>query len=433
MQKIAIIGAGASGLIASIAASVAAEVYSNPAEVTIYEASKKPARSILRSGNGRCNFSHMKISGKEYNDPKFVSKTFDELVVIEQSLSGKFFTKSDVKYIANVVETIMCALGVTYIHIDGRTYPSTKKASTISEALLRACEIHGVAIKCGHSVEAIERTDTGKAKAKKYILKFAEGEPVFADRVIVACGGAVQIDGALSYLPHVDFEPVLGPLAVEEAKLCSRMDNVRVDCAVKVLHDSQEVFSEEGEVLFRKYGVSGIVVFNASRFARPGDKIVLDFFPELKPVQLYIWFGDRLRAMLLSSKNNVTYLDFLRGMLPVEVSKAVLDVADVAPDRLFTKEDMGFKNNKPLAHLQRVLDTLKGFELICKDIADASIAQVTRGGIANSALNPKTLEVKNCKGLYITGEALDIDAPCGGYNLHWAFSSGFVAGMCAAQ
>ena len=205
---------------------------------------------------------------------------------------------------------------------------------------------------------------------------------------------------------------------------------VRLSCDAKG-------FSEEGELLFRSYGISGIVVFNASRFVEAGDVVSLDFIPERPLARLIDLL--QARAAFLEQRNGSapTALDLLRGFFVPEVAHAIVRSAiancrGAVGDRSMAAE-IGTACLLDEAMIEAVAKAIKSFELEVKGIGDAGQCQVQRGGFCSGSVNAKTMEASAVSGLYLCGEALDVDAPCGGYNLHWAWSSGLLAGLSIAR
>lgn len=397
MKKIAIIGAGASGLAAAVSAAqavaqnvTAAADAQQCCEISVFEASDRVGKSILASGNGRCNFSNRLISADVYRNAIFVGEALKALPPAEVL---SYFQK----------------LGLTWIEdSEGRLYPLSNKASSVLDVLRFALEDHGVKVQCETKVSEIVPTQGG------YRLSFAStaapaNSSIF-DSVIVACGGKI----ARSILPH-DYrysepEPLLGPLRTDTEKIRG-LNNIRVKCEISC-HVVGAHIKEQGEVLFRDYGVSGIAVFNFSRFLASGDKLAIDFLPDISEDEMPAYMQKRYSSLGMRPAQK-----FLTGMLQKEVARAVLKSIDLSPEKPLQQDD-----------IPRLTDALKHFTLEVKGIADSKQCQVNRGGFDVDSFDPHTMESRSHQNLYLVGEALDIDAPCGGYNLHWAWTSGILAG-----
>lgn len=412
-------GFGGSGAACALAAA--------PSEVVLFEADERVGRSILATGNGRCNFSNAHIDPALYRNDAFVAQAMEtaaEAADLAASLStcGKGAIGGlDPAAEANSVHRFFAEHGLVWREDDeGRLYPVTNKATTVLEVLRAAAAACGVREVCGRrAVKVVPPNELGEC----FHVHFADGSVEHADAVIVACGGHLGAKAACgllpSDLPYRSPHPVLGPLKTDTAVIRA-LDNIRVRCAASLRRAGETLAREEGEVLFRSYGVSGIAVFNLSRFAAPGDELVLDFFPQLPHERLTAALFAR-RKRLLQTGTLVTCGDALRGMLLPLVADAVLERAGLrAADELA-------KGAVP-----RIAAALKEFPLEVQGIADAKRCQVTSGGFDVSAFDSVTLQAKAYPGLYVVGELLDVDAPCGGYNLHWAFLSGLAAGEAAA-
>ena len=442
---VAIVGGGASGI--ATACSVAARARAAQADVRVVmiEAGRRLGSSILRSGNGRCNFSHADIAAAAFNHPVFVSRAFDAL---ERSFAEPC---SDGEHSVgamheNEVLRWFARLGLVWREAPqsgGLLYPFSNKAISVLEVLQAELDRLGVEVCCGVAVSDITQQDgrfqlelrlTGEGKGIAGDAHSGKGTPndgvlFAADRVVIACGGRAQpaLDSLSIFkgLDRVAPVPVLGPLRTETTYL-SGLDGirarVRLSCAAKD-------FSEEGELLFRTYGVSGIVVFNASRFVETGDVIMLDFVPE-RPLERLIELL-RKRACLLASERGAqpTYAELLQGFFLPEVALALI---------AFSAEETGAGRlvaDSPVdeAGIETLARAIKGFALTVVGPEDPKQCQVIRGGISVDAIDTDTMEARTLQGAHLVGEALDVDGPCGGYNLHWAWASGLVAGAAIVR
>ncbi|MBE6466502.1 aminoacetone oxidase family FAD-binding enzyme [Denitrobacterium detoxificans] len=400
---ICIVGGGASGLAAAITAARAGR------SVVVLECDYEHGRSIKRTGDGRCNIANAHTHAGLYRNECFVEQAF-RACSPERALA---FLES-------------CGL-VLRQESEGRLYPQANKATSVVDALLLAAQRAGVRIELGCSVTSVlpygdawqvaydrmQLPQTSKrVTARDLAAARAHAQAMqLQARSVVYCAGG---DAPTSVLPATvkvhPSVPVLGPLATDVAPIAG-LDKVRVKCALQ----SGDV-REEGEVTFREYGVSGIAAFNLSRLVRPGDVIAIDFLPACE--------GDSAEALLqrrLGVMEPCTAEEFCVGMLLPEVAHAVLHAA-------------GLKGRGPMSQdgVALLARTLKAFPLVVKGLGDERLCQVHRGGVAVEAVRPETMEVAGQPGLYVCGEALDVDAPCGGYNLHWAWVSGIVAGEAAS-
>ena len=397
MRHVAVIGGGAAGLAAAIAAAQAG------ARVTVHEARERVGQKLLATGNGRCNLTNTGVVPAAYNAPAFVAPALAQHGCEE---TRAWFAQ----------------LGLlTVEEREGRVYPLSNTANSVLDVLRAACERLGVQVLTGQRVQRIADVAAG------------------ADAVVVACGGGSML---LETAGHalVPAQPALCSLACDVQPLRG-LAGVRAKAQVSVLAGAAAGtagtsvapaggpaadvpgavrFREVGEVQFKDYGVSGVVVFDASRFARPGDVLVLDFMPQLAQEELAALLAQRLQA-LAAGDAAPTYEQLLCGMWHTRVNAAVLRAA-------------GCKSSAPAnaAALAGVAQAAKGLRTQVKGPGDVKHAQVTRGGAALAQFDAATLQSRLQPGLYAAGEALDVDGRCGGYNLHWAWASGRVAGACAA-
>lgn len=392
-RRVVVVGAGASGMAAAIAAAVSG------ASVCLLEAHAKPGRTVMASGNGRCNFANADLAPERYNDPAFVSR------VMGDDPLGRILDFFE-------------HLGLWWSSDgEGRLYPRSRAAASVLDALTGALARAGVDMRLGTRVVGLER------RGGIWAVRCDGLTDVPADAVVWAAGGGTaEIPVRDAGLPGVAERPVLCPLALDPRPPKS-LDGVRIACAVELRSGKTRVDRSEGEVLFRPYGISGIVVFDLSRIALPGDTVALDMLPDVGE--------DHLRAILArrcderggelgTPSGRLTFLD---GALHPKLARCLMaGVCGEDGRRTLDGRAIG-----------RLAQTLKSWEFGVAGTADESHAQVTRGGLALDAFDPMSLAARGCGGLYACGEALDVDGACGGYNLAWAWVSGMVAGVAAAR
>ncbi len=469
MKRIAVVGGGASGLAAAVAASEhlrvmrmrsgngaagahggvrladeergetfaadggSGEQTLEPCEVVVYEADERVGRSILATGNGRCNFSNAHLGDGDFRNADFVS---DALC----ALQGRHMAYRGKRTMRVMEEDPVCEFfaerGLAWREEDdGRRYPATNKASTVLDVLRAAAAAGGAHEECGRGVAGIEAP---RGEGGRFTLRMADGVLVRADAVVLACGGRAGMGagvggrsaGALApagpagpagfAFKASEVRPVLGPLKTETHAI-KGLDGVRVRCAAELWRAGKRLVRERGEVLFRTYGVSGIAVFDLSRKARAGDTVVIDFLPSVRECDLQAFTNSR-RKRMARHKMVATCEDFLRGLVLPSVGRAVCAYAGVAAGAPADKEE-----------LAQVTAALKHFPLKVQGAADVRQCQVARGGLAVEAFDPCTMEARELPGFFAAGEALDVDARCGGFNLHWAWASGILAGLAAAE
>lgn len=373
-KKLLIIGGGAAGLAAAAAGAQCG------AEVTILERVDRVGKKLLQTGNGRCNLTNISVSPDAYNAPEFVAPVLEAL----PAMSIRSFFED---------------LGLlTYADSEGRVYPISDAAASVLDVLRLAARDAGVEIVCG--AEAV-------SLAPDATIQTADGRTYHGDAVIVSTGGGTALLESIGH-SMVPFSPILCPLKTDTAMIRG-LSGQRIRCGVTLKRKGENVVSMRGEVLFRDYGVSGIVIFDLSRYAKKGDQILLDLFPDMDYKELCKLLFQRQRLFPHRAEE-----EFLTGLFHSRIAAALLRQA-------------GGADPKALASL------IKGLPLQVQGCGDPKQAQVTRGGASLSEFDPVTLRSRLHPRLFATGEALDIDGRCGGFNLHWAFASGITAARAAME
>ncbi|MBQ9069664.1 MAG: NAD(P)/FAD-dependent oxidoreductase [Eggerthellaceae bacterium] len=453
---IAIVGGGASGLAAAIAAARTASGAGRSVSVAVLEASERVGRSILKTGNGRCNFSNEHVAdGRmlfDYHNAAFFREVLGTLCNQNAVSAGtEVEGLPDARIVGeqggtrpDPVLDFFEGLGLEWRQeAEGRRYPLANKASVVLDVLRAEAARLGVKEACGCPVRAVEPP---REEGALFTLCLEDGVFWRAKVVVVACGGeaigrielpsgasggnGLEVDVApLVALPA---SPVLGPLRCsdESCRLTRELDNIRVRCTVSLFRpqdasDSRElvlVRAEPGEMLFRAYGVSGICVFDLSRAAQPGDTLSIDLLDPLVPRIQARGYLERRRDQLLALYDSLDCARFLRGLVLPRVADVLLKYAGL--------QDGDALDDAALDSLESAL-TMLSLEVVGVGAPDQ--CQVRRGGLSVASFDPATMEACALPGLFACGEALDVDGPCGGYNLHWAWASGLVASMSAAR
>lgn len=427
MKRIAIIGGGAAGLAASIAAAEAlrqacGRSHADGTEVVIFERDERVGRSILATGNGRCNFSNAHPDACLYHSAEFVAEALAALEQVVWPWQGSASAigataTSSASGAGNAVLDFFAYVGLVWREeSEGRLYPQANKASVVLDVLRATAHVLGVREACNHCAV---RIDAPSKEEHRYHIRFADGTVEHVDALVLACGGALAqlLPQSVRVRP---LRPVLGPLATDGC--VKRLDNVRVRCSIQLLDPSGTQKAEEtGELLFRKYGVSGIAVFNLSRIAQRGDSLYVNLLPQLSAKECASWLTRRACA-LRDAFGTLTTEGLLRGLLLPQVTDALL-------------HELGIPGDSPLdeSSIGRIACLCTSFELTVRGIGDERQCQVHRGGVHVGQLDAHTMELRGLPGFHVAGEALDVDGPCGGYNLHWAWASGLLAGCHAAQ
>lgn len=400
MKSVAIIGAGASGLIASLFAS-------SGSRVTLYEKQKKTGRKILASGNGRCNISNRNIDITHYhgNNTKFVLNVF-----------SKFGLPETIDFFVSI--------GVPFVEEDeGRLFPESLQASGITRIFEYELKKNSVDVKLHKKIEEIIPLKN------KFRIITAGREEFLHDSVILAAGSCASALGAsaigyrlASSLGHRIFEPFPALLPVNiPLKAVHALEGIKRVCTVSVRLDSRTVCESTGELLFTKTGLSGPAALNVSRtvnhFVISGrmPEVIIDFFPGISESSL----SEKIDS-LWSDKNRPAALSFA-GIMKNRLPDVLLKIAGTDPEIPAGKINAGQK--------EKIVKIFKSLSLAPGTPGSFNEAVVAAGGVDVNEINPSTMESRLVKNLYITGELLDIDGDSGGYNLQFAWSTGAIAGM----
>ena len=429
MYDIAIIGGGASGLACAVACMQQVRLQahkqdcSNPSlqsysdkrfpRIVVLESGKRIGASIMRSGNGRCNFSNANLEVSRYHHADFVQKVFS-------ALEANPFAPSVLEWFKQLGLVWKEAPGT-----GGLLYPFSNKANSVLDVLRYAIDVNGIELCTSSTVQAIRTTHAEHSACSsarftvigETALTQDDSVPFAIDayQVVIASGGITpKTLFSEVKMPYIDPEPLLGPIRTTSSVSLKNLDGIRMQTKLSIPKRS---FEEEGEILFRDYGISGIVVFNASRYAQIGDTIILDFVPQCSMEELTALFEQRIE--LIGTRKPE---DFLTGFVVARLAAVLLQNAGLDKVSQITKADA-----------KKLAKACKEFPLTCQGIADERTCQVRRGGVQPSAVNSATLQINGYPGLFVLGEVLDVDGPCGGYNLHWAWTTGLLAGCALAH
>lgn len=400
-MKIAVIGGGAAGLMAAIAAA------KNGTHVTIYEKQNRVGKKILATGNGRCNYTNMNLNMGCYHS--------NNLKMAEEAMNF-FDLNKTLKFFED--------LGIyPYVDESGKVYPNSLQASSVLDVL--RYEISRLKVE---EVTDFNVTALRKSKDKFSIIG---NDTIIADRIILTTGGKASpqlgSDGKGYELAksfgHEIIEPSPALIQLKlNGKYFKRITGIRFDGTAKAYVGDKLIREEDGEILFTEYGISGPPILQLSRKVieelNKGKRpyLLIDMFPNNSKLQLYDILQDRF--------NRICYKTIEEGMIGF-INKKLISVV------LF---EAGFDDlNKLCGHLNKkeifkIIDILKEWKFEVTGHNSWQQAQSTAGGIKLTQVNPKTMESLKVKGLYFAGEILDVDGDCGGFNLQWAWSSGYTAG-----
>lgn len=391
---ILVIGGGAAGMCAAITAKRI-----SGASVILTERGERVGRKLAATGNGRCNITNRDITAERYHggdvEPVLANVTPDD--------TQRFFE----------------SLGIVYFcGDDGKVYPYSLQASSVVDALRYECERLGVEVMCECEVTEINRHTAITASGR---IEFK--------RAIIACGGEASRSLGGSSLGYKLLGGVGHSVTRRGAAIVpirTKTDKIRALKGIKTdaVVTAESQFgrrTEEGEVLFTDYGLSGPPILQVSRlFDGVGGTVTLDLMPQYSFSEVC----DMIRA-----RKSSVYLDrcefLFVGMLNKRVGQAVVKAAGIS-----------------LADSARALDerrikliaaAIKSFSLVCTGNCGTEHAQVTTGGVPLSEFDTATMRSTVAPSIYACGEVLDVDGDCGGFNLQWAWSSGILAGRSAAM
>lgn len=405
-MKIAIVGGGASGLMAAYTAA------GSGAAVTVYEKNDRVGKKLLSTGNGKCNFSNLEMDETHY---------YSDNTEFIKAVLARFGAVDIVRFFESA--------GMLSKDKNGYLYPYSEQASTVLDTFRILMKERNVRVRTGEMVTGIVGMRDEKIK-----VCTAEGTEVY-DKVILACGGKAApktgSDGngyeLLRKLGHTIHKtvPALVQLQVKE-DFMKAISGVRAECKLTLFVDGKKQASERGEIQFTDYGISGIVTFQISRIAAYALSenrqvhVSVDFLPNQTPEEL----ENFIRAKKSNAGKEVTCEEFITGLLNKKLMMKFLSLLNISPAAKVSVLDE--------KAIKRLADICKDFKLTVKGTNSFEQAQVTAGGIPLKEVT-ENLESRILKNCFITGELLDVDGKCGGYNLQWAWATGYIAGKEAAN
>ncbi|AAK81513.1 hypothetical protein BJV85_000309 [Clostridium acetobutylicum] len=404
-MKVIVIGGGASGIMAAISAKDLGY------EVSILERNDRIGKKILTTGNGRCNITNENIITKRYhsNNPNFFEHVINEFTA-ENTIS--FFEM----------------LGLPLISLEGgKMYPLSLQASSVLDILRIALDERDIEVITNSKITKIIRNKSS------FKIISSDGAEYFADKVILAAGGMsapkTGSDGLgmtlAASLGHrlIKTVPALVQLKLDFKSLRA-LSGIKFDGNIKILVDGEEKRCEFGEILFTDYGISGPPILQLSRIAsyaveeKKEVKIEVDMLPH--------YSRDSLKAFLENHWGTFSYRSVYdsfigiinKKMIPILLKQCgIIDIHKYCFDLTWEEKE-------------NIFNYLKCWSFKVCGTNSYSNSQVTAGGVDTVEVNNITLESKLVPGLYFCGEVLDVDGDCGGFNLQWAWSSGYIAGKC---
>lgn len=383
-MKIAYIGAGSASLLSALYVKSLKPDY----QVTIYEKTAKLGRKIAASGNGKGNLTNLNVAPNKYNNPTFVTP----FLAYTPEMFINFMQKHGL---------------ITRVDEEGRVYPYGESATIVVDLLKAKLALLGVDIRLNTEVTSITKTDAFLINGKDVydVVVIATGSPAGLSPSLVS----TALKPVLNYFDiHMSrLYPTLASVGVQEkVKLLS---GKRLRATIRALVDNKEIYTTSGEVLFRDNALSGIAIFECSSLLtwayrtnpKVSGQLLIDFAPDLLEMDLKKTIANLLNA-------NKGLANPLTGLF-----------SDVINDYVYNLIPKTERSAERLAHTIKNVPFTVDFDYIPDN------NQVYSGGIRLNEVNPKTLESVRVNNLFFAGEVLDIDGLCGGYNLHWAWSSGY--------
>ena len=402
LLRIGIIGGGAAGMAAALAASE----YEN-AQVVLMERQARLGKKLSATGNGRCNLSNIHASQGGYHGD---DRHFHEYALNQYPPS----------------ETLQwfSSLGLyTVTEPSGKVYPYSDQANSVVDVLRFSLERPNIQVLTDFEVQKVRKDGAVfSVTAKSETLEF--------DRLIIACGGlaGTKLGGTMSGYKLLrsfghkctKLRPTLVQVKTSWPGV-SALKGVRANCKAVIYQNGKPHRGSEGEIQFTEFGLSGPVIYEISRDACQGGgewECTLDFLPDIS--------SDALTALLHKrSSSRLTAEDLFTGILHNRLGRVIV-------------KEAGIRGNLPICDLRedQLFDAValaKGFTVGLTEPLGMDAAQVTAGGIVTNEFDPETMQSRLVPGLYACGEVLDVDGDCGGYNLQWAWSSGRLAGFSAGK
>lgn len=404
-NHVIIAGAGASGLCAAIAAA------RDGAKVTVIEKTDSCGKKLSMTGNGRCNLANLNVSPKDYN-PSAQKRMADFLKRFGVKETTDFFT----------------SLGLVIISEDGYLYPVSGQASTVVNVLCNECKRLGVEFIFNEQVKLITKMENGQFEVKTSSGHYS------AHAVILAMGGlsGPKTTGSTGDGYYIceklgmnkkDTYPALVSLNSDDETL-PKESGVRALCNVSFFIGDEEICSEYGEIQITSKGISGIPVMQASA-------LIAEHISKKRPVMASINFFpsysdeefDVLVNAMLELPGERRLFELLEGFCNSNINEMILK-------RMKISGNMKLRNVGE-SMIRCILYKYRDVRIDISGTGDYKKAQVTRGGISLGDLDDN-LQCRTMPGIFVTGELCDVDGRCGGYNLQWAWTSGYIAGEAAS-
>ncbi|MBQ6695918.1 MAG: NAD(P)/FAD-dependent oxidoreductase [Lachnospiraceae bacterium] len=413
MNKVIIIGGGAAGMMAAIAAADAG------AQVTLYEKNEKLGKKLFITGKGRCNVTN---AGDMEN-------LFANVMTNEKFLYSAFYTY-DNQAVMDFLEKAGCPLKVER---GDRVFPVSDHSSDVIAAFQRELRKRDIEIELNCGVKELLLEEQEEDKRVVGVL-LQNGKKVKADKVIVATGGISYAstgstgDGYRfaenSGHKVTECKPSLVPFNIKESWCKDAMGVSLKNVSLRLVCGKKELYNGFGEMLITHFGISGPLALSASSHYVSKAKGETKCYIDLKPALTMEQLDKRVLRDFEESKNK-QFKNALNHLFPVKLIPVMIELSGIHPDKKvneITKEER-----------KAFVELIKAVPLTIAGVRDFKEAIITKGGVSVKEVNPSTMESKKVTGLYFAGEVLDLDALTGGYNLQIAWSTGYLAGVNAGE
>ena len=402
-MRIGIIGAGPAGMMAALQAAKSAH------RICLIDGNQKIGKKLLTTGAGRCNITNLELQSERYHssDAKFVKS------IIERFPPSKF-------------QEHLLRIGIP-IHVlpDGWAYPLSNSAANVVDIFEQHLITNGVRLMFNSKVKDL-MPDAGGFK-----LMFSDGrKSEFFHKLILTSGGRAYpnlgSDGnlfpVLDQLGHdvIQQYPALAPL-ITPKNSAAKMQGLRLDAGVTLHQGDRAITSEKGNIIFTNWGINGPGVMNLSHFVSTAGEKVDELTVE---IDFLMDHEAQLREILNNSKKTrISFSAILQAYFPKKLIELVLNQLDISMKSPICELSQG--------RIDNVIQRFQHYVIPVKGTRGFEYSQVSTGGIPLGQVDVQTMRSSVNENLYFAGEILDVIGPCGGYNLHWAFASGFVAGSAA--
>ena len=402
MAKVVIIGAGPAGMMAAIGAS-------EKHEVTLIESNERIGKKLFITGKGRCNVTNSKDISEFFDyipgNPHFL---YSALYTYTNEHTMEFFSKEGIEL---------------KVERGGRVFPKSDKSSDIIKGLTQALQKSNVDVKLNSKVTNI-KCDNNKIE----YVEINNTTKLYADKFIIAAGGASypltgstgEIHKLVKKCGHniIELKPSLVPIEIEDSWVKELMGLSLKNVDLSIYKNTKKVYSNQGEMIFTHFGISGPLVLSGSRYINEEAeyKVRLDLKPALDIKQLDIRLQNDFKKYI-----NKDFKNSLNDLLPQKIIPIIIKLSEINENK---KVNEITKNER-----KKLVEIIKGLEMKVKKLRPLAEAIVTAGGVSTLEIDPSTMKSKKVTNLSFAGEIIDVDAFTGGYNVQIAISTGYLAGI----